>query len=212
MYHVMFDIDGTLVQSYEFDEQIYACAVEQVIGFKIDRDWSQYENVTDVGILNELIELHNLNMQKETILHKVKSIFIREVSNHISKNPTKEIPGAISFINQLSDLDNVIVSFATGGWYETAVLKLNSAGFNYSTDIISSSDDHFERTKIMALSRARHPAYSDANCTYFGDGIWDKKACEELNFNFVLVGNRATHNQRINDFNSVNEAMAYIGL
>ena len=208
----MFDIDGTLVQSYEFDEQIYACAVEQVIGFKIDRDWSQYENVTDVGILNELIELHDLNMQKETILHKVKSIFIREVSNHISKNPTQEIPGAISFINKLSDLDNVIVSFATGGWYETAVLKLNSAGFDYSTDIISSSNDHFKRTKIMALSRARHSAYSDANCTYFGDGIWDKKACEELNFNFVLVGNRTTHSQRINDFNSVDEAMAYIGL
>ena len=208
----MFDIDGTLVQSYEFDEQIYACAVEQVIGFKIDRDWSQYENVTDVGILNELIELHDLNMQKETILHKVKSIFIREVSNHISKNPTQEIPGAISFINKLSDLDKVIVSFATGGWYETAVLKLNSAGFDYSTDIISSSNDHFKRTKIMALSRARHSAYSDANCTYFGDGIWDKKACEELNFNFVLVGNRTTHSQRINDFNSVDEAMAYIGL
>ena len=208
----MFDIDGTLVQSYDFDEQIYACAVEQVIGFKIDRDWSQYENVTDVGILNELIELHDLNMQKETILHKVKSIFIREVSNHISKNPTQEIPGAISFINKLSDLDKVIVSFATGGWYETAVLKLNSAGFDYSTDIISSSNDHFKRTKIMALSRARHSAYSDANCTYFGDGIWDKKACEELNFNFVLVGNRTTHSQRINDFNSVDEAMAYIGL
>jgi len=39
----MFDIDGTLVQSYEFDEEIYACAVEEVVGFKIDRKWSKYK-------------------------------------------------------------------------------------------------------------------------------------------------------------------------
>ena len=212
MHHVMFDIDGTLVQSYEFDEEIYICAVEAVVGFEIDRNWSNYEHVSDVGILNEIIETHGLDEENEAIQHKVKEIFIREISNHISEHPTKEVPGAISFLNNLKNLNNVIVSFATGGWYETAVLKLNSAGFNYSKKFISSSNDHFKRTEIMAIAKAKYSEHNDVACTYFGDGIWDKKACEELGFNFVLVGNKTNHNQKISDFNSVNEAMAYIGL
>jgi len=212
LHHVMFDIDGTLVQSREFDEEIYACVVEEVIGHEINQNWSEYENVTDIGILNEVIELHGLNSQKEKIQHQVKSIFIREISNHISKYPTEEVPGAISFLQHLTSLDNVIVSFATGGWFETAVLKLNSAGFNYSTDLISSSNDHFKRAEIMTLAKAKYSDHNDAACTYFGDGVWDKEACEELGYNFVLVGNRARHHQSISDFNSVNEAMAYIGL
>ncbi len=60
----MFDIDGTLVQSYEFDEEIYARSVEEVIGSEINRNWSEYKNVTDVGILNEIIELHGLSLKK----------------------------------------------------------------------------------------------------------------------------------------------------
>ena len=212
MHHVMFDIDGTLVQSYEYDEKIYSCAVEAVVGFEIDRNWSNYEHVSDVGILNEIIKTHGLDEENEAIQHKVKEIFIREISNHIAEKPTEEVPGAISFIDYLANLDNVIVSFATGGWYETAVLKLDSAGFNYSKEFISSSNDHFKRTEIMTIAKAKHENQSGTICTFFGDGVWDKNACEELGFNFVLVGNRANHNQNINDFKSVNEALAYIGL
>ena len=212
MHHVMFDIDGTLIQSCEFDEEIYASTVEKVIGSKINRDWSKYKNVTDAGILNEIIKIHDLDLQKENIHHKVKAIFTHEISNHISKHPVKEVPGAISFINHLATLDNVIISFATGGWLETAILKLNSAGFNYSTDLIFSSNDHFKRTKIMTAAKEKHPYHSNTACTYFGDGIWDKEACEELNFNFVLVGNKTSHSQSISNFNSANKAMAYIGL
>jgi len=212
LHHVMFDIDGTLVQSYKFDEEIFAYAIEEVIGYEIDRDWSVYKNVTDVGILNEIIETHGLNLQKDQIQHKVKNIFIQGISNYIARNPAKEVPGAISFINHLANLDNVTVSFATGGWYETAVLKLDSAGFNYSKNAIASSNDHFKRTGIMTIAKAKHPNQSDTLYTYFGDGIWDKKACEELGFNFVLVGNRTRHHQKISDFKAVNEALAYIGL
>lgn len=35
---------------------------------------------------------------------------------------------------------------------------------------------------------------------YFGDAEWDKAACEELGFQFVLVGKRTTHQPSIDDF------------
>lgn len=210
MHHVMFDIDGTLVQSCDFDEEIYAAAVEKVVGFKIDRNLSHYRHVTDAGILREVIGRHGLDGKAEEIQSQVKKIFIHEISNHIGKYPVQEVPGASSFLNYLASLDNVVVSIATGGWFETAVQKLDAAGFHYSKEFISSSDDHFKRTEIMKTARAKHSGYEEAACTYFGDGIWDREACQELGFNFVLVGDRTRHRQMISDFSSADEVMAYI--
>jgi len=210
MHHVMFDIDGTLVQSYDFDEEIYAATVEKVAGIEMDRDLSHYRHITDAGILREVIGRHGLYEKAEEIQSQVKNCFIREISRHIENNPVEEVPGARSFLNYLASLDNVAVSFATGGWFETAVLKLDAAGFHYSKECIFSSDDHFRRTEIMKLARAKLSKHEDAACTYFGDGVWDREACEELGINFVLVGNRTRHGQNIIDFSSVNQAMAYI--
>lgn len=53
---VVFDIDGTLVDSNEFDGLLYAEAVKRVLGHEIDRTWCNYTSVTDSGILNEILE------------------------------------------------------------------------------------------------------------------------------------------------------------
>ena len=43
-------------------------------------------------------------------------------------------------------------------------------------------------------------------------GIWDLKACDELGINFVLVGDKIKHNQKIKDFLNQKKALALIGL
>jgi hypothetical protein len=58
----------------------------------------------------------------------------------------------------------------------------------------------------MAVGTKRVP------CTYFGDGEWDKRACKELGYNFVLVGEETSHCQSIPDFDNVTRAMEFIGL
>ena len=52
----MFDIDGTLVNSNDFDEECYLKAAETVLSVKISSDWENYEHATDSGILNEVIK------------------------------------------------------------------------------------------------------------------------------------------------------------
>ncbi|MCP4492893.1 MAG: HAD family hydrolase [Gammaproteobacteria bacterium] len=213
MHHVMFDIDGTLVESYEFDADCFTSAVQEVLGINIDEEWSNYKHVTDAGILNEVIELNSLNLQKDEIFDNIKKIFFRKITAYIQQNPVKEIPGASSFISKLIDMDNIVVSFATGGWYESAMLKLISAGFDINNIPIGSSDDHFRRTKIMKIAEARVNNGNIINpVTYFGDGVWDKAACKELGYNFVLVGDKFEHTKNINNFNSADEAFVHIGL
>lgn len=48
----IFDIDGTLVESSGFEDELYVAAVRDVLGDVCIREsWSTYRHVTDTGIL-----------------------------------------------------------------------------------------------------------------------------------------------------------------
>jgi len=210
MHHLIFDIDGTLVESFKFDEVIYCQSIRKVTGIEIDNNWSNYQHVTDDGILNEVISANGLDKEADEIRKNVRLAFIEGISNYVNTNKIKSIPGAIQFINRLSEMKNIRVSFATGGWYETALLKLDSAGFNFTKEHIFSSNDHFKRTEIIKMAQSRLKKHSDYTCTYFGDAEWDKQACKELEMNFILVGNRTTHHSQISDFKSFKKIISFI--
>jgi hypothetical protein len=53
---------------------------------------------------------------------------------------------------------------------------------------MASSDDAYQRIRIMELCRARLPATRVT--IYVGDGEWDQRASEQLGWRFVGVGSR----------------------
>ena len=207
----MFDIDGTLIESYDFDSECFTEAVKEVTGLEINTDWACYKHVTDTGILNEFFNENNIENTNE-ITKSIKCTFLAKIQTRIDKAPIREIKGASKFIAKLKELDGIVISFATGGWLESAVLKLESAGIDISGVPIASSNDHYSRIEIMKIAEQRAVNESRLSFTYFGDGSWDLKACKELGVNFVLVGNKLEHNQSINSFAQTSEAFAYIGL
>lgn len=211
MHHIMFDIDGTLVQSYDLDTECFIDSVKEVTGIDIDSDWSKYRHVTDVGILEEFLTTQRIP-NKSNVQAKVKEGFIERLSHSIAKQPVRQIPGAAVFLNYLATLDGVSISLATGGWYESASMKLNSAGIDFSSIPFASSNDSYSRIEIMQIAAMRAAKEDHHPCTYFGDGSWDKKACVELGFNFVLVGNGVNHSPNIGHFEPIADALACIGL
>lgn len=212
LHHVMFDVDGTLVMSDEFDGNCYLEAVYEVLGHSLDTDWTKYTYVSDAGILDQHIRESGLDDKKEKILADVKGTFIEKIANHLRDNPVQQVPGASAFITELRQVENLTLSIATGGWYETALMKLESADIDVSDIPVASSDNHYARTEIMKIAQQKAIGKNGGPCTYFGDGEWDKMACEELDFNFVLVGERTYHHQNIIDFSNARQAMAFIGL
>jgi beta-phosphoglucomutase-like phosphatase (HAD superfamily) len=207
----MFDIDGTLIESYDFDSECFTEAVKEVTGLEIDTDWARYKHVTDTGILNEFFNENNIENTNE-VTENIKCAFLAKIQNRIDEESINEINGASEFITKLKELDDVVISFATGGWLESAVLKLESAGIDISGIPIASSNDHHSRIEIMKIAEQRAIKESRLSFTYFGDGSWDLKACKELGVNFVLVGDKLEHNQSIKSFEQTSKAFAYIGL
>ena len=137
----MFDIDGTLLESYKVDSICFKSAVEEVTGVPIQSNWAEYQHVTDAGIIREYLDKNNIK-DKNIIKTKIKEKFICKLQEAIKHTPIKEIPGANNFLKILKIKKNVTISFATRGWLESSLLKLKSAGIQTQNIYIASVLSH----------------------------------------------------------------------
>jgi phosphoglycolate phosphatase-like HAD superfamily hydrolase len=212
---IMFDIDGTLVNSYKFDEACYIKASKIVLGVEISSNWKTYTYATDIGILNENIDRFDIKGDKNQTQQAFKQVFLNLIKEQITNHPenVQEVKGASRFIQYLFHQENVKVAIATGGFEETAKLKLKAAGIDINGCAFASSGDHYSRTGIMKVAEKKalitEPLTSK---TYFGDAVWDREASKSLNYQFVLVGNRTKHNFRINDYQDQTKVLSLLNL
>jgi len=184
---IIFDIDGTLLESMSVDTQLYFSAVREVLGPVRVRELSDYEHVTDGGILAQVFE-DNGHAHDPSVADSIKSIFVEGIRTHIERvGSFPAIDGAVQFFERVRTAGDVRVAIATGGWRESALLKLNSAGFNIDGVPLATSNDAHSRVEIMQ-SALRQAGDSFASVTYFGDASWDQRACRELGWDLVAVG------------------------
>jgi GNAT superfamily N-acetyltransferase/phosphoglycolate phosphatase-like HAD superfamily hydrolase len=188
MYATIFDIDGTLLQSASVDDALYRDAVNTVLGsVRFRSSLHAYDYVTDTGILSQILEDNDIPAAAQ-VIEDVRSHFVGLLQKHIDTHgPFVEIPGASRMLRGLSESPLHAVAIATGGWRESAELKLQSAGIDYSNIPLATANDHHERTGIMQIALSQLGA-GLKSVTYYGDGPWDQDACATLGWRFVSVG------------------------
>jgi phosphoglycolate phosphatase-like HAD superfamily hydrolase len=201
----MFDIDGTLVDSMRVDSHLYARAVRETLGgdVYIDETWRPYVHVTDSGILDEILAQHRFEQPLDELRSAVKRRFIELVRGHVDAGATvlREISGATSLLQELRARPDVRLAIATGGWAETALMKLAAIGVSLDGIGFASSSDAHQRTKIMELA-AQRALRGDVPTTrtYLGDGAWDQRASAELGYRFIAIGRALDHEPRFDDY------------
>lgn len=208
MIATIFDIDGTLVENFGFDDACYISAIREVLGeVHIHNDWSKYKNVTDTGSLRQIMEENKI--QEVGQVEEVRTKFGELIRQYL-QNGGKCLPkgGAIHLINKLLAAENYEVGFATGGWRHTAEMKLQHVGFDLKNIVLTSSDDGDERVTIMkkCLLQLGH---CFQRVVYIGDAEWDMQATQELGWHFIGVGARLKGKCEywVEDFSSYNTFM-----
>jgi len=185
---VIFDIDGTLLESAAVDDALYREAVRQVLGdVQLRPSIHAYDYVTDAGIFAQILQDNAIEAEKDA-QREIKEHFVNALRSHVEHNgPFVEIPGASNLLRALRESAAHAVAIATGGWRESAEFKLQSAGLDYSNFPLATANDHHERTAIMEIALSRLGQQFDS-ITYYGDGPWDREACAALDWRFIPVG------------------------
>ena len=103
---IIFDIDGTLVESTDFDTRLYIQAVYEMLGdVHIHDDWDRYRHVTDAGILDQIIEENDIN-GGEGLHHLVQERFLDLVTCYLEASPCSPIGGAVEMMDDLRSSGN----------------------------------------------------------------------------------------------------------
>jgi beta-phosphoglucomutase-like phosphatase (HAD superfamily) len=212
MHLVMFDIDGTLVDSNGFDGDLFAGAVREVLGIDVDRTWRSYRNLTDSGVLSEVLSQHDID--SEAAYSAVKGRFIELIRAHLSDmgNAVAGIPGARSLISRLQAIPALSLAIATGGWRETAELKLAHVGIQPAHIPLATSSEAEARVDIMRQAeRLAGSGLRFERRTYFGDTPWDRKASAELGYSFVGIGEHVEHSVKFADLRDQDGILSILG-
>jgi phosphoglycolate phosphatase-like HAD superfamily hydrolase len=192
---VMFDIDGTLTETFQVDEECYVQALKDVFGFSgVSMDWSAYKHTSDSGIIDELCQTRLSRAATQAECVAFQSRFIELLSDAALASPHcfRPVAGAADLLQTLAGSADYVVSLATGGWKVSAQFKLKQARLEIEGLPAAFADDALAREKIMetSLQRAahRHGRSEFASVVYVGDGVWDFKAAKKLGFQFVGIG------------------------
>src|SRR6476646_1822510 len=192
MHLVMFDIDGTLTETMKVEEECFVLSFKDVFGFvDIDTDWSQYPRTTDSGIFHDVFTSRIGWSPTAQEVSRFRQHFVQLLAAASLQSPFAPVAGADSLVSRLAQGDSHRVSFATGGWRDSARLKMASAGMCFDDHPAASADDALDRESIMRLSRQRAAEqYGESfACTvYVGDEVWDARACRSVGIPFIGIG------------------------
>lgn len=194
---VLFDLDGTLTESFALDATVFLDTVRKTFGFHdISEDWASYRHVTGAGVLREIFEARLGRPPTHEEVGRVQSRLIASLRVGIEEaGGIKPIPGAVEMLMRLvGSPSEYAVALASGNWAAVARLLLDSAGLRADGVPAAYSDDATTREDICRLARQRaeeQHGRTFERVVYVGDGTWDVRAAEALGYGFVGIGRGA---------------------
>jgi phosphoglycolate phosphatase-like HAD superfamily hydrolase len=221
----IFDIDGTLTVTDHIDDVCFVQALADAHAItEISTDWAGYSHTTDSGITLDIFQERFNRAPEEAELRKLKSHFVQLLEDYRIKDSSlfAEIAGASSMLKRLNQEPQWKVAIASGGWRDSAILKLKIAGIDADDFPTAFADDGLSREEILqwAISKAERFYRQNrfARIVSVGDGLWDVRAARNLEFPFLGIGvgdaerrlRRAGATHVIKDFSEYEKLIRYL--
>ncbi len=191
---VIFDVDGTLVWSYELEGDCFVAAFDDALGITgIDRDWARYDHVTDPGIAAQIIRERKGREPRADELARLLAAFRVRLAEAAGRDGAfAAIQGAAGLLAALRARPDWALALATGGWRAAARFKIGRSGLDLEDVPAAFGEDGPSRQGIVsaAIARARARAGVDAfgHIVCVGDGVWDVQTATSLGLPCIGIG------------------------
>ena len=190
----VFDLDGTLTKTFAVDGECFLQAFDTLGIDDVNSNWSDYEQVTDSGVMNEVFFSKFGRLPKPAEISKFVGLFVEILTKRCrtNENDFREIPGASSLLASFRAPSEWRAAIATGGWQLSGQFKSRNAGIDVDGVPAAFAEDGPSRASIVqtAIEKASLFYHQEAfeKVVSVGDAPWDVHTAKRLHLPFVGVG------------------------
>lgn len=152
---VLFDVDGTLLDTHGAGRAAFVRALAQATGVRDELDYLSFAGNTDRNVLEQVMAARGRRWDEDEI-RRIFAGVAEELGQALRRQPAREIAGAGAFLRGLSAA-GAALGLVTGNIRAGAYLKLGSLGFDRYFGFGGFGDEHPDRANIArdALAAAQ---------------------------------------------------------
>ena len=185
---IVFDIDGTLTDSVKAHQRAFTETLFEIGVSEINSEYKSFKHHTDSFIAKEIYENNQKTIFSTDKIHQ----FENRLFEKIKRLNFNEVKGAKEIVNKIHKETEYGVCYATGSLRKPAEHKLKSIGIEFEEWQLVASDKIFEREKIVQQaiknSSDNYKVQSFKRVISVGDGLWDLLTADNLNLEFIGIG------------------------
>lgn len=158
MHLVLFDIDGTLLNSHGAGRRAMKRALQAVYGTAGALERYDMAGKTDRRIIQDVLVAAGFTVEEIAArFPQYMDVYARFLTEEVAQKPPSPLPGAIPLVDRLAHRDDVVLGLLTGNLPAGARIKLRSAGFDPALfQVTAFGSDALDRHELppIAVQRA----------------------------------------------------------
>lgn len=159
---LLFDIDGTLLQTQGVGRTMVAEALSEVCGRPISTEGISFSGRTDPQIFLEALTRNGYTEpDAEALLPDAFAVYVERMRQSLQPEAVEVMPGAHALLAYLAEESHVQLALLTGNLEPTAYLKLEAAGLAGYFPFGAFGSDHADRPALPAIAVQRARAHTN---------------------------------------------------
>ena len=151
---LLFDIDGTLINSGGAGLRALQDVLREQFGIRDNLDGIEIAGRTDSGIAHQILRRQKVEPNDANTARFLDQ-YLERLAEELPRAPGRILPGVEALLDRLQARPQIVLALLTGNLEQGAKLKLEHFGLWHFFEFGAYADDHHERNQLGGFARRR---------------------------------------------------------